>query len=112
MIGWLEVATSLLHAEGARWSSRDGAEAEKAFRLSTARRYPPVGLTGPSSIGPACAGDPEMKREKSVCVLPYQAHARHDQKCDYRKHQRASPMPRDSPQSPAWTAWTPFEASA
>ena len=62
--------------------------------------------------GPACAGDPETKREKSVCVLPYQAHARHDQKCDYRKHQRASPMPRDSPQSQAWTAWTPFEASA
>ena len=30
----------------------------------------------------------------------------------YRKHQRASPMPQDSPQSPAWTAWTPFEASA
>ena len=112
MIGWPEVATSLLYAEGARWSSRDAAEAGKAFRPSTARRYPPVGLTRPSSAGPACAGYPKLKREKSVCVLPYQAHARPDQKCDYRKHQRASPMPRDSPQSPAWTTWTPFEASA
>ena len=85
MIGWPEVATSLLYAEGARWSSRDGAEAEKAFRLSTARRYPPVGLTRPSPAGPACAGDPILKREKSVCVLPYQAHARPGQKCDVGK---------------------------
>ena len=53
MIGWLEVVTSPLHAEGARWSSRDGVEAEKAFRPSTARRYPPVGLTRPSPVGPA-----------------------------------------------------------
>ena len=51
MIGWPEVATSLLYAEGARWSSRDAAEAGKAFRPSTARRYPPVGLTRPSSDG-------------------------------------------------------------
>ena len=79
MIGWLAVATSLLHAVHTRWSSRDGAEAVKAFRPSTARRYPPVGLTRPSPAGPACAGDPETKREKSVCVLPYQAHARRDQ---------------------------------
>ena len=35
--------------------------------------------------GPACAGDPETKREKSFCVLPYQAHARLDQKCDVGK---------------------------
>ena len=71
MIGWLAVATSLLYTEGARWSSRDGAEAETAFRPSTARRHPPVGLTRPSPVGPACAGDPETKREKSFCVLPY-----------------------------------------
>ena len=85
VIGWLEVATSLLHAEGARWSSRDGVEAENAFRPSTCRRYPPVGFTRPSPVGPACAGDPETKHEKSFCVLPYQAHARPDQKCDVGK---------------------------
>ena len=85
MIGWLEVATSLLHAEGARWSSRDVAEAEYAFRPSIARRYPPVGLTRPSPVGPACAGDPETKREKSVCVLLYQVCAGPDQKCDVGK---------------------------
>ena len=38
-------------------------------------------------------------RSRSVSCRAYQAHARHDQKCDYRKQQRASPMPRDSPQS-------------
>ena len=109
LAGSRDLATVRVHK---RLSGCDGSEAVKSFRPSTARRYPPVGLTRPSPAGPACAGDPETKREKSVCVLPYKAHARRDQKCDYRKHQRASPMPRDSLQSPSWTPWTPFEASA
>ena len=101
MIGWLAVATSLLHAEGARWSSRDGAEAVKAFRPSTARRYPPVGLTGPSSACPACAGCPETKQEKSIRVLSYQARAGPDQKCtmsgrpnELLRRRRLAPRPR------------------
>ena len=112
MIGWLAVATSLLHAEGGRWSSRDGAEAVKAFRPSTARRYPPVGLTRPSPVGPACAGDPETKREKSFCVLPYQARAGPDQKCDVGKTERASPKAPIGPKTPGWMGRTPCATAA
>ena len=76
LAGSRDLATVRVHK---RLSGCDGSEAVKSFRPSTARRYPPVGLTRPSPAGPACAGDPETKREKSVCVLPYKAHARRDQ---------------------------------
>ena len=112
MIGWLAVATSLLHAEGGRWSSRDGAEAVKAFRPSTARRYPPVGLTGPSSACPACAGCPETKQEKSIRVLSYQARAGPDQKCDVGKAERASPKAPIGPKTPGWMGRTPCATAA
>ena len=90
-----------------RWSGRDGAEAVKAFRPSTARRYLPVGLTEPSPAGPACVADPKTKREKSIRVLPYEARARPDQKCDVGKTERASPKAPIGPKAPGWMCLTP-----
>ena len=66
-----------------------------------------MGLTGPSSAGPACAADPETKHEESIRVLPYEARARPDQKCDVGKTERASPKAPIGPKAPGWMCLTP-----